>query len=220
MVQRLVIALLLMAACRAQGIISTIAGNGTEGFSGNGGPATAAALAAPQGVAVDAAGNVYFAETVNYLVRMVNPAGVISSAAGCFPTTGACIQAQLGNGGPATGAFMSPFDVATDKAGNFYFPDGGHDNIRKVTPAGILSTIAGSGNTGHTGDGGPATSATLNGPLGMSVDGAGNLFFADLSNNCIRKVSASGVITTVAGNGTFGFRRRRPGHECNAGESA
>jgi hypothetical protein len=151
MVQRLVVAFLLMAACRAQGIISTIAGNGTEGFSGNGGPATAAALAAPQGVAVDAAGNVYFAETVNYLVRMVNPAGVISSAAGCFPTTGACIQALLGNGGPATGAFMSPFDVATDKAGNFYFPDGSHDNIRMVTPAGILSTIAGNGKTGHTG---------------------------------------------------------------------
>jgi uncharacterized protein (TIGR03437 family) len=205
---RSTVALIALAApmlCRGQGIISTFAGNGSGGFSGNGGPAVSAAINAPQGVAVDPAGNVYFAETLNSIVRVVNPAGIINPFAGCDPITGACIQAGLGTGGPATGAYFSSFDVATDQAGNVYLADGTNNRIRKVNPSGILSTAAGSGTTGFSGDGGPATSAALNDPLGMAVDSAGNLYIADMKNNRIRKVTPAGVISTVAGNGTYGF---------------
>jgi uncharacterized protein (TIGR03437 family) len=192
-------------ACSGQSIITTIAGNGTQGLSGNGGPATSAMLDAPEGVAVDPSGNVYFAEQLSYLVRVVNPAGTISIAAGCYPITGACIQAGQGNGGPATAAYMTPFDVATDKLGNFYLTDGANNLVKKISSAGILSTIAGNGKQGYAGDGGPATSAMLNGASGLAVDSAGNVYVVDTLNNRIRKVNTAGVITTVAGNGTYGF---------------
>ena len=198
-------ALLCAVLANGQGIITTIAGNGTEGLSGNGGAATSAMLGAPTGVAVDASGNVYFAEQINYLVRMVNGAGVISTYAGCYPPTGPCIQNALANGGPATGSYFAPNDLTMDKAGNLSITDAGNNLVRKVTPSGILSTIAGNGKQGYSGDGGPATSAALNGATGMAVDSAGNLYIADTLNSRIRKVDTSGVISTAAGNGAYGF---------------
>jgi hypothetical protein len=123
---------------------------------------------------VDSSGNVYFAELTTYRVRKVSIGGILSTAAGCDLTTIACILAGYGDGGPATGAFMGPFDVQTDSAGNFYIADDGHNTIRKVNSAGILSTFAGNSTTSYSGDGGPATKAGLNGPLGISIDSAGN----------------------------------------------
>jgi uncharacterized protein (TIGR03437 family) len=187
------------------GVISTIAGNGVGGFAGDGGSAANSALNSPQGVAVDKAGNVYIADMLNSRVRKVDVAGNMSTVAGCGVLTTACILAGLGDGGPATTPMLYPFDVATDSAGNFYIADDGNNRIRKVDGNAILSTVAGSNKSGFSGDNGPAINAFLNGPLGMAFDSAGNLYFADLSNERIRKVSVSGIITTVAGNGTHGF---------------
>jgi sugar lactone lactonase YvrE len=186
------------------GIISTIAGNGSTGFSGDGGPATAAQLFYPYGVAVDAAGNLFFADGGNTRIRKVTPAGIISTVAGNG------IGGFSGDGGPATAAQLSgPRGVAVDAAGNLFFAKIYTNRIRKVTPAGIISTVAGSGSPyapgGFSGDGGQATSAQLNGPSGVAVDAAGNLFFADGDNQRIRKVTPAGIISTVAGNGITDF---------------
>jgi uncharacterized protein (TIGR03437 family) len=197
---------ILAVVCRAQGIITTFAGNGMQGFTGNGGPAINAALGAPTGVTVDPAGNVYFAEQINDVIRIVNAAANINTFAGCNPTTSACLVAGLGNGGPATGAFLNPVDVLSDKLGNIYFTDSGKSLVRMVSTTGILSTIAGNGTTTYSGDGVAATSAAVNGPIGMAFDSAGNLYIADTLNNRIRKVSAAtGIISTFAGNGIMGF---------------
>ncbi|HTB10697.1 MAG TPA: IPT/TIG domain-containing protein [Bryobacteraceae bacterium] len=198
------IALIFSVVCSAQ-IISTVAGNGTSGYTGNGGSATSAALGAPTGVAVDPDGNIYFAEQLNNLLREVNSTGTLSTFAGCYPAT-QCLLSGLGNGGPATGAFVSPSDVTTDKAGNVYFSDNSHSLVRKVDTKGILTIVAGNSTASYSGDGVAATSAALNDPVGMAVDAAGNLYIADQLNNRIRKVSsATGVISTVAGNGMYGF---------------
>jgi sugar lactone lactonase YvrE len=182
------------------GIISTVAGNGADGFSGDGGPATSASLYWPEGVAVDTAGNLYIADYRNSRIRKVNPSGIISTAAG----TGGYKFA--GDGGPATSALLhTPHGVAVDAAGNLYVADAENSRIRKVGPSGIISTVAGNGAAGFSGDGGPAASAWLNYPLGVAVDAAGNLYIADTYNNRIRKVSPSGIISTVAGNGERGF---------------
>jgi uncharacterized protein (TIGR03437 family) len=197
---------ILAVVCRAQGIITTFAGNGIQGFTGNGGLAINAALGAPTGVTVDPAGNVYFAEQINDVIRIVNAAGNINTFAGCNPTTSACLVAGLGNGGPATGAFLNPVDVVSDKLGNIYFTDSGKSLVRMVSTSGVLSTVAGNGTTTYSGDGVAATSAAVNGPIGMAFDSAGNLYIADTLNNRIRKVSAAtGIISTFAGNGTMGF---------------
>ncbi len=205
MVLRFVVFTVFASRIFCQGIITTIAGNGTQGYSGNGGPATNAAISAPSGVAVDPSGNVYFADQLNSVVRVVNPAGIISVAAGCNPIQTACVLNKISNGGPATGFNISAFDVSADKAGNYYISDGGNNRIYKVNSAGTLSVFAGSGTTGFSGDGGPSTSAALNNPLGTASDSAGNIYIADMQNHRIRKVNTAGVITTVAGNGTFGF---------------
>ena len=186
--------------CNAQGIISTVAGNGTAGFSGDGGPATSASLHSPCGVVLDAAGNVYFTDYFNYRIRKITTGGVISTVAGNGTA------AFSGDGGPATSASLNgPDGLALDAAGNLYFSDDVNERIRKVSTAGIISTVAGSGATGFSGDGGPAISASLHSPAGVAVDTAGNLYFADIENNRIRKVAPSGIISTVAGNGTGGF---------------
>ncbi len=177
----------------SNGVITTVAGSGAPGFSGDNGPATSAPLIGPYGVAVDSAGNLYIADSGNDRVRKVSN-GVITTVAGGGPS--------LGDNGPATSAQLyAPYDVAVDTAGNLYIADSGNDRVRKVSN-GVITTVAGGGPS--LGDDGPATSAQLNSPYSVAVDPAGNLYIADYFNNRIREVS-NGVITTVAGNGAPGF---------------
>jgi hypothetical protein len=186
----------------ATGVITTVAGTGTAGFSGDGGPASSATLSGPSGVAVDAAGNLFIADVNNHRVRKVAAAtGVITTVAG----TG--IPGFAGDGGPATSAQLDfPTSVAVDGAGNLFIADINNHRIRKVAAAtGVITTVAGGGNS-FPGDGGLATSASLRGHIGLAIDAAGNLFIADHFNSRVRKVAtATGVITTVAGSGTAGF---------------
>jgi hypothetical protein len=181
------------------GVISTVAGNGTYGYSGDGGAATAAELANPTGVAADSGGNVYIADAANSRIRKVTPAGVITTVAG-NGTPG-----YNGDGGAATSAEVYPAGVAVDSGGNLYIADYGNQRIRKVTSAGVISTIAGNGAYGYSGDGGAATSAELNSPFSTALDSSGNLYIADYGNQRIRKVTPAGMISTVAGNGTSGY---------------
>jgi uncharacterized protein (TIGR03437 family) len=186
----------------SNGVITTVAGNGTQGFSGDNGPATSAQLSYPSGVAADSAGNLYIADQGNNRIRKVS-SGVITTVAGNGT------QGFSGDNGPAANAQLyGPEDVTVDSAGNLYITDFGNSRIRKVSN-GVITTVAGSGatgfgNGGFSGDNGPATNAQLNGPGGVAVDSAGNLYIADGGNSRIRKVS-NGVITTVAGNGTRGY---------------
>lgn len=182
------------------GTIQTVAGNGTPGVAGDGGPATAAQLGTPFGIAVDAAGNIYIADADNHCIRKVAINGIIATVAG------SCIAGYSGDGGPATSArFYAPNDVAIDANGNLYISDTLNHVIRKVALNGIITTFAGSGVAGDLGDGGLATAARLNYPHGIAVDAVGNLYIADLNNNRIRKVDSAGIITTVAGTGNAGF---------------
>ena len=175
------------------GTIRTVAGNGTFGFSGDGGPATSAQLAYSDGVALDSAGNLYIADTQNHRIRRVTPDGIISTIAGSSATTsnmGCCSPSPggfSGDGGPAIDAQLSfPMDVAADSAGNVFIADWGNNRIRKVSPDGIIRTIAGHGIQGYSGDGGPAARASLSGPVALAVDGAGNVYVVDAANNAIR----------------------------------
>ena len=189
----------------AAGVISTVAGDGTQGYGGDGGPATAAQLRFPNGVALDGAGNLYFADGENDRIRKVDAAGTITTVAGYGPT-GEVGGGFGGDGGPAVAARLNfPAGVALDGAGNLYFADANNNRIRKVDAAGVISTVAGDGVQGFGGDGGPATAAQLYLPRGVALDGAGNLYIADRYNHRIRKVDAAGVISTVAGDGTEGF---------------
>ncbi len=180
----------------AAGIISTFAGNGTTGYSGDGGPATAAQFNFPSGIAFDDAGNAYIADDFNQVVRKINTAGIIST----FVGTG--IAGYSGDGGAATAAALHvPTAVATDHSGNVYIADGLNNVVRKVSPAGIIHTVAGNGAPGYSGDGGPATSASISDVVGLAIDPLGNLIIPDGGNNVVRKVDAAGIITTIAGNG-------------------
>jgi Bacterial Ig-like domain (group 3)/FG-GAP-like repeat/FG-GAP repeat/Beta-propeller repeat/NHL repeat len=182
------------------GNITTVAGNGKAGFSGDGGPATAAELNGPFGVTPDSAGNLYIQDTLNARIRKVDTTGTITTIAG-NGTFG-----FSGDGGPATAAEVAEVQGARfDTAGNLYVPQCGPAAIRKIDTTGTITTVAGNGTDGFTGDGGPATSAQLNCPSGVAIDAAGELFIADYLNNRIRKVGANGIITTIAGNGTPGF---------------
>ncbi len=184
----------------AGGIISTIAGNGTPGASGDGGLAVNASLSDVSGIAVDKAGVVYIADSSNRRVRRVTPDGTITTVAGNG------VQGFSGDGGLATEAMLGrPVDVAVDAAGNLYIADSVNQRIRRVDTNGFITTIAGNGLAGYSGDGGLATHASMQFPVGLTVDQLGNVYFADGNNNRIRKVSASGVITTVAGGGTGRF---------------
>lgn len=180
------------------GIISTFAGNGTQGFSGDGGAATAAEINQPTEVYADAAGNIYISG--NSRIRIVNTSGIISTFAGNGAT------GFYGDGGHATAAeFNTVGGVTQDPAGNIYIADGNNNRIRMVNTSGIISTFAGSGTPGYNGDGGPATAYELNYPVSVSADAAGNVYIGDYFNNRVRKVNTSGVISTFAGNGTAGF---------------
>ncbi|HLY62799.1 MAG TPA: PxKF domain-containing protein [Terriglobia bacterium] len=186
-------------------IITTVAGNGTADYRGDNGPATSAEIRDPIAVAVDSAGNVYIADTSNSRVRKVSTSGTITTFAG--GGTGCAGQTDsVGDGCPATSAnFALTYGVAVDSAGNVYIADTDNFRLRKVGTDGIITTVAGNGTYGYSGDGGPATSAELDSPFGVAVDSAGNLYFADRNNQCIRKVDAGGTITTVAGNGILGY---------------
>ena len=170
---------------------------GTCGFAGDGSQATSAQLGHPGDVALDGAGNLYIADTANNVVRRVDRNGNINTVAG----NNALGAGFSGDGGAATSATLgSPTGVALDSAGNLYIADENNSRIRKVDLAGVITTVAGSNQSGYSGDGGPATSAKLHQALGVRADLAGNLFIADSFNNVVRKVSPAGTISTVAGN--------------------
>ena len=187
----------------AAGIITTIAGTGSGGlggFSGDNGPAINAGLNAPNGVAVDAAGNLYIADTWNNRIRRVNSSGIITTIAG----TGE--KGYGGDGGRALAARLYlPRAVAVDGAGNIYIVDSDNYRIRRIDSSGTITTIAGTGEWGFSGDGGPAVQAQLAYPQGVAVDAAGNLFIADTWNHRVRRVDPSGIITTIAGTGERGY---------------
>jgi uncharacterized protein (TIGR03437 family) len=184
----------------ASGIIATVAGNGSNGISGDGGPAVSAQLGNPYGVAVDRSGNLLVAETLNNRIRKVSTGGIITTVVG----TGSF--GFSGDGSPAASAQLNnPNGIAVDASGNLFIADTFNDRIRKVSTGGIITTVAGIGAIGYSGDGGPAKSAQLYNPYGVAVDGSGNFFIADALNNRIREVSTSAIITTVAGDGTFGY---------------
>ncbi len=203
------------------GNVNLFAGDGTAGYGGDGGPATSAELYYPQGLSRDYAGNIYFADTDNCVIRVVSTGGGINSFAG---TPQSCSYG--GDGGPATSAQLEyPYDVFVDNYGNMIIADAGSNVVREVvcatsptppyscTPpagetAGFVYTVAGNHAqpSGYSGDGGPATSAQLNGPYSAATDAAGNIYIADFSNNRIRKVNAATkIINTIAGNGNGGF---------------
>jgi sugar lactone lactonase YvrE len=196
------------------GTIVTVAGGGSPGYSGDNGPAVQAQVS-PSSLAVDAAGNLYIAEYLNARVRRVSPDGIITTVAG----TGK--WGFSGDGGTATEARLAPpWYLAADGAGSLLISDFFNHRVRKLTPDGIITTYAGSGpvdasagpsspgpprNGGFSGDNGPAADARLDGPIGLAVDARGNLFILDHWNHRVRRVSADGIITTVAGNGMDRF---------------
>ncbi len=195
----LLLCLLPFLALAQTGYIRTIAGNGVTGHTGDGGAAVAASLNRPTSTVEDTAGNLYIAEYEGHVIRKVTAAGVISTIAG-DGTMG-----YSGDGGPATAARINnPFQLVLDTIGNLYFCEE-NQRIRKISTGGIISTIAGTGAYGFSGDGGPATAATMCRPKGLATDNRGNLFFADFENGKIRKIDASGTITTVAGRLGWGY---------------
>lgn len=192
--------LIVTTGAQAQ-IISTFAGNGVQGNIGDNGPATSVELGAPYAVAADKHGNVYFTDNANNNVRKVDTSGIITTIAG----NGSVFHS--GDGGPATAAGTpTPRGIAIDTAGNIYLAfDGGDSRIRKINTSGIITTIAGTATFGFGGDNGPATLAQIQPVEGIAVDLSGNVYIADIGNNRIRKINTSGIITTIAGNGTPGY---------------
>ena len=186
----------------ANGYIYTYAGNGIQGYSGDGGAASTAELSWPRGVSLDAGGNLYIADTSNDRIRRVD------AASGIVTTVVGGTQGSSGDGGPAISAELSyPEGVTSDAAGNLYIADTLNNRIRKVDAAtGIITTVAGNGTGGFGGDGGLATNALLDVPAAVALDASGDIYIADTGNNCIRRVDAiTGIIITVAGDGNAGF---------------
>ena len=185
------------------GVVSTVAGNGTPGFAdGTGGPNGTASFHGPTGVAVDDGGNLYVADSLNNRVRKIDPAGNATTLAGNgYPGF------ADGVGGPDGGAELKgPSGVTVDGAGNVYVADTGNGRVRRIASTSVVSTVAGNGTIGFAdGTGGPDGGAEFDGPSGVVVDGSGNVFVADFNNNRIRKIDASGNVTTVAGTGQAGF---------------
>ncbi len=177
----------------ARGTITTVAGTGANGFAGDNGPASSAQLNLPESVAVDAGGNILVADTGNHRIRRISASGMITTIAGSDP--------GAGDNGPAARALLfQPSGVAFDTSGNLYIADSSNNRIRRVAIDGNITTVAGTGSSGYSGDNGSAQRAQLNGPTGITFDRTGSLYIADTGNNVIRRV-AGGVITTVAGTG-------------------
>jgi trimeric autotransporter adhesin len=184
------------------GGVMTLVGTGQAAFSGDGGPASAATLHWPHGVAVDPAGaGLFIADSANHRIRRVDLAsGVITTVAG------GPIAGWAGDGGPATAAqLQDPKAVWVAPSGDLYIADSGNERIRRVDPSGTISTIAGTGVQGFSGDGGPALAAQFDGPRALAGDGAGNLYVADDNNNRVRRIDPSGIVSTLAGTGTAAF---------------
>jgi sugar lactone lactonase YvrE len=182
----------------ADGTIATVAGSNQAGFAGDGGAATEARLNLPAGLALDSDGKLLIADTGNFRIREVNRDGVITTVAGAG-TTG-----YSGDGADALRARIVPYHIALDGAGNLYIADTTNHRVRKVSRLGIISTVAGRGTVGSTGDDGLAADAQLNRPAGVAVDAEGNLYIADGFNSRVRKVSPTGIIVTIAGSGEAG----------------
>ncbi|HZY61685.1 MAG TPA: Ig-like domain repeat protein [Edaphobacter sp.] len=184
------------------GNITTVAGNGTQGFSGDGGAATLAQLDSPQGVAVDGKKHLYIADTHNHRVRSVDlNTGTITTVVGT-------VAGFSGDNGPASAARLDlPMALAVDGADNLYIADSRNYRVRKlIASTGLIVTVAGNGTQGFAGDNGPAIAASIDSPTGLAIDAAGNLYIADTHNHRVRKVAAAtGIITTIAGNGSSGF---------------
>jgi len=205
------------------GTITTVAGNGTYGFGGDGGGAVNAQFAVPAGLALDASGNLFIADEYNHRIRMI-PAvsdefyGKDMTAGYIYTIAGNGTQDFSGDGGQATSASLNrPYGVAVDGSGNVYIADHGNHRIRKVDASGTITTAAGDGTAGFQGDNGPATSARLSSPCGIACDGSDNVYIADTYNHCVRMIPAAdgtyfgvsmtaGNIYTVAGTGgTSGY---------------
>lgn len=183
------------------GIITTVAGNGSTTYNGDGIAATSAGLFNPSGVAVNAAGDVYIADVLHSRIRKVNSAGIITTVAG----TG--IQNYTGDNGLATSATLDrAYAITLDAAGNLFIADDYNHCIRKVNTSGIITTVAGNGTAGFSGDGGQATAANMDLTSGVAVDAIGNIYVTDYNNSRVRKITAtSGIITTLAGTGVFNY---------------
>jgi len=181
------------------GLITTIAGDGEEGYSGDGGPAINAKIGAEGGVAVDVFNNIFFCDAFRKVIRKIDPAGIITTVAGSNGNGG-----SSGDGGPASKALLNiPHCITTDAQGNIYF--GEASKIRKIDLAGIISHVAGNTSQGFSGDGGLAVNATIHSPMSIISDNHGNLYFSDWGNHRVRKIDQQGIITTIAGNGAWGF---------------
>jgi uncharacterized protein (TIGR03437 family) len=192
-----------------KGVINTYAGeNCCYGYfsSQDGGPATSAGLNQPVGLAIDSAGNLYIGDSQDYRVRSVTPGGIINSVAGGFFGPDPGMGVYGGDGEPAVPCNLAvPLGVAVDGKGNVYIADSENHRIRMVTPAGIITTVAGNGTGGFSGDGGPATAAQLNRPWDVAVDSVGDIYIADYNNSRIRLVNTAGIITTIAGGSGPGW---------------
>jgi sugar lactone lactonase YvrE len=183
----------------ATGLITTVAGTGGPGFSGDNGPAASAVLAYPYGVFADVKGQVWIADTGNHRIRRVGTDGIIRTIVGTSQTY------PIQDGLKADqSAISAPVSVAVDGTGVIYIADGDNDvRVRKVGLDGILTTLAGTGDRGFSGDGGPAAKAQLNEPAGLAIDGNGNVYVSDNLNRRVRIITPDQVIQTFAGNGAF-----------------
>ncbi len=187
-------------AISPEGTARVIAGTGYPGFTRSGVIAVEAQISSPEGLCIDQDDNIYYADSKNHVVKKIHTSGKLVTVAGTN------LPGYRGDSGPADKAWLNrPYDVAIDSQGNLYIADYANDRIRKVNAAGIISTFAGTGDRGFSGDGGPAAAAKLRGPYGVCVDVDGNVIIADSENHRIRRVDRDGVIQTIAGTGDQGY---------------